>query len=187
MASFTASNNTRNFKPTIRIERKETTEKVNEQQLKTKEIWAKAKSFAHDRLWFEFCLPGLLESQGVNTKGMTTSDLVSAIADVWDTKQYEIDGQVSVVMEFTHEDSLSCGYTGEHPTKWDKETETRVPVVLNALATIGSNDFRYYVMTGDEWTAPLVPEDCFFGTYPVKYKGEIQKGKFRCILKQKKK
>ena len=117
---------------------------------------------------------------------MSVSEMVQAIADIWEAKQYEVNGQLSVVMEFTHQDDLSEGYTGETPTKWDKETESRVPVTLNALATIGSNDFRYYVMKGDEWTSPLVPEDCFFGTYPVKYKGEIQKGKFRCVLKVKK-
>ena len=175
---------------TIRIEKKksktsETISKGSEKQ-DVREIWAKAKSYAHDRLWFDYILPGLLESEGVNHRKMSVSEMVKAIAEIWDTKQYEVNGQLSVVMEFTHEDNLSKGYDGEHPTKWDASTETRVPVTLNALATIGSNDFRYFVMNGDTWISPLVPDDCFFGTYPVKYKGEIQKGKFKCVLKVKK-
>tara|TARA_Y100001935_G_scaffold243932_1_gene235856 strand:- start:254 stop:823 length:570 start_codon:yes stop_codon:yes gene_type:complete len=189
MSSFSATNNTtRASKATIRIEKKspptegpKASDKAN-----VSDIWAKAKSYAHDRLWFEYVLPGLLDSQAVDYTRMSVSEMVQSIADIWEAKQYEVNGQLSVVMEFTHQDDLSDGYTGESPTKWDKDTETRVPVILNALATIGSNDFRYYVMKGDEWTAPLVPEDCFFGTYPVKYKGEIQKGKFRCVLKVKK-
>ena len=189
MSSFSATNNTtRASKATIRIEKKtpltegpKASDKVN-----VSEIWAKAKSYAHDRLWFDYVLPGLLDSQAVDYTRMSVSEMVQAIADIWEAKQYEVNGQLSVVMEFTHQDDLSEGYTGESPTKWDKDTESRVPVTLNALATIGSNDFRYYVMKGDEWTSPLVPEDCFFGTYPVKYNGEIQKGKFRCVLKVKK-
>ena len=186
--SFTATNNTRSTKATIRIEKKTppTEGAKASDKADVREIWAKAKSYAHDRLWFDYVLPGLLESQAVDHQKMSVSQMVQAIADIWEAKQYEVNGQLSVVMEFTHDDNLSIGYTGESPTKWDSSTETRVPVVLNALATIGSNDFRYYVMKGDEWTSPLVPEDCFFGTYPVKYKGEIQKGKFRCVLKVKK-
>ena len=76
------------------------------------------------------------------------------LATLWEAKQYEVNGQLSVVMEFTHDDDLSKGYDGECPTKWDAATETRVPVTLNALATIGSNDFRYFVMKGDEWISP---------------------------------
>lgn len=186
--SFNTSSNTARIATTIRIEKKgkpETAPKGSD-KADVREIWAKAKSYAHDRLWFDYVLPGLLESQGVDNRKMSTSDMVLAIGDLWEAKQYEVNGQLSVVMEFTHEDDLSKGYDGECPTKWDAATETRVPVTLNALATIGSNDFRYFVMKGDEWISPLVPDDCFFGTYPVKYKGEIQKGKFRCVLKVKK-
>tara|TARA_B100000575_G_C22806498_1_gene475464 strand:- start:39 stop:608 length:570 start_codon:yes stop_codon:yes gene_type:complete len=188
MASFSATNNTRTSKVSIRIEKKSvpSEEKKGTDKKDVIEVWAKAKSYAHDRLWFDYVLPGLLESEGVKHNKMTVSDMVNAIADIWEAKQYEVNGQISVVMEFTHEDQLSEDYTGEHPTKWDKETDTRVKVILNALATIGSNEFRYYVMNGDEWTSPLIPDNCFFGTYPVKYKGEIQKGKFRCVLKVKK-
>jgi len=186
MASFSASaNNTRITKPTIRIEKVNKTD-MKETQNKTKEVWAKAKSFAHDRLWFDYVLPGFLQSNGIDTRKMDTSEMVSELSDLWDTVQYEVNGQLSVIMEFTHQDSLSDGYTGEHPSKYDADSKSRIPVVLNALATIGSNDFRYYVMTGDEWTSPLIPKECFFGTYPLKYKGEIQKGKFRCVLKLKK-
>ena len=186
--SFNTSSNTRT-NTTIRIEKKamptETMPKGSG-KADVREIWAKAKSYAHDRLWFDYVLPGLLENQAVDHRRMSTSEMVQAIADLWEAKQYEVNGQLSVVMEFTHEDILSNGYEGECPTKWDAATQTRVPVNLNALATIGSNDFRYFVMNGDDWISPLVPEDCFFGTYPVKYKGEIQKGKFRCVLKVKK-
>ena len=187
--SFSASsNNTRATKATIRIEKvsKDSRNDLKEQQVKTKDVWAKAKSYAHDRLWFEYILPGMLQNNGVDTRNMDVSEMISQMSDIWDTTRYEINGQVSVIMEFTHDDNLSEGYTGEHPSRWDKDTNQRIPVVLNALATIGSNDFRYYVMNGDEWTSARVPNDCFFGTYPLKYKGEIQKGKFRCILKQKK-
>ena len=186
--SFNTSSTVRTS-TTIRIERKAmTTETLakGSDKADVKEIWAKAKSYAHDRLWFDYVLPGLLESQAVDHRKMSTSDMVQEIADIWEAKQYEVNGQLSVVMEFTHEDDLSRGYEGKCPTKWDAATETRVPVTLNALATIGSNDFRYFVMNGDEWISPLVPDNCFFGTYPVKYKGEIQKGKFRCVLKVKK-
>jgi hypothetical protein len=186
--SFNTSSNARS-NTTIRIEKntKSTeTHAKGSDKADVREIWAKAKSYAHDRLWFDYVLPGLLESQGVDHRKMSTSEMVQAISDLWEAKQYEVNGQLSVVMEFAHEDNLSKGYEGECPTKWDKDTETRVPVTLNALATIGSNDFRYFVMKGDEWISPLVPDDCFFGTYPVKYKGEIQKGKFRCVLKVKK-
>jgi len=187
--SFSASsNNTRSTKATIRIEKvsKDSKNDTKEQQGKTKEIWAKAKSYAHDRLWFEYILPGMLQNKGYDTRKMDVSQMITEMSDIWDTTRYEVNGQVSVIMEFTHNDNLSDGYTGEHPSKWNKDTNERESVVLNALATIGSNDFRYYVMNGDEWTSPRVPDDCFFGTYPLKYKGEIQKGKFRCILKQKK-
>ena len=186
MAFSTSSNNTRTV-TNIRIERVSKPDYDDEKKDAIKEIWAKAKSHAHDRLWFEYVLPGLLESQGVKTSKMGIDDMIASISDIWDTKQYEVDGQISVVMEFTHEDVLSKDYKGEHPTKYNKETGERDNVVLNALATIGSNDFRYYVMTGDQWTSPRIPDDCFFGTYPVKFKGEIQKGKFRCILKRKRK
>ena len=186
--SFNTSSNVRTA-TTIRIEKKamptQTAPKGSD-KANVGEIWAKAKSYAHDRLWFDYVLPGLLESQAVDHHKMSTSEMVLAIADIWEAKQYEVNGQLSVVMEFTHQDNLSKEYEGECPTKWDKDTQTRVPVTLNALATIGSNDFRYFVMKGDEWISPLVPDDCFFGTYPVKYKGEIQKGKFRCVLKVKK-
>ncbi|OUU29325.1 MAG: hypothetical protein CBB97_02570 [Candidatus Endolissoclinum sp. TMED37] len=186
--SFNTSSNTARIATTIRIEKKAKHETGPKGSDKTsvQEIWAKAKHYAHDRLWFDYVLPGLLEEQGVDTRKMSTSERVQAIADLWEAKQYEVNGQLSVTQTFTHEDDLSEGYEGECPTKWDAATETRVPVTLNALATIGSNDFRYYVMKGDEWTSPLVPDNCFFGTYPVKYKGEIQKGKFRCVLKVKK-
>ena len=188
--SFNTSSNTARIATTIRIEKKAKpdteTDSKGSDKTDVREIWAKAKSYAHGRLWFDYVIPGLLEEQGVDTHKMSTSDMIQAIADLWDTKQYEVNGQLSVVMNFTHEDELSEGYEGECPTKWDTDTETRVPVTLNALATIGSNDFRYFIMKGDERTSPLVPDDCFFGTYPVKYKGEIQKGKFRCILKVKK-
>ena len=185
--SFTSSSNSRTV-TTIRIEKNTSTETIQKGSDNTdvKEIWAKAKSYAHDRLWFDYVLPGLLESQAVDHRKMSTSDMVQAIGDIWEAKEYEVNGQLSVVMEFTHQDNLSKGFDGECPTKWDKDTETRVPVTLNALATIGSNDFRYFVMKGDEWITPLVPDNCFFGTYPVKYKGVIQKGKFRCVLKVKK-
>ena len=186
--SFNTSSNTRT-NTTIRIEKKamptETMPKGSG-KADVREIWAKAKSYAHDRLWFDYVLPGLLENQAVDHRRMSTSEMVQAIADLWEAKQYEVNGQLSVVMEFTHEDILSNGYEGECPTKRDAATQTRVPVNLNALATIDSNDFRYFVMNGDDRTSPLVPDDCFFGTYPVKYKGEIQKGKFRCVLKVKK-
>ena len=186
MSSFAASNNTMTRTVTnIRIERHDKP-KYDEEKKQNQTIWAKAKSYAHDKLWFEYVLPGLLESEDFKTKKMSIPDMLKAISDVWDSKQYEVNGQVSVVMNFTHEDSLTNGYTGEHPTKWNKDTEKRETIVLNALATIGSNEFRYYVMNGDEWTSPRIPSDCFFGTYPVKYKGEIQKGKFRCVIKQKK-
>jgi hypothetical protein len=186
--SFNTSSNTARIATTIRIEKKgksETAQKGSE-KADVRETWAKAKHYAHDRLWFDFVLPGLLQDQGLDTRKMPTSDMVQAIGDLWEAKQYEVNGQLSVMMNFTHEDNLSEGYDGECPTKWDAATETRVPVTLNALATIGSNDFRYFVMNGDERTSPLVPDNCFFGTYPVKYKGEIQKGKFRCVLKVKK-
>ena len=146
--SFNTSSNTVRIATTIRIEKKgkpETAPKSSD-KADVREIWAKAKSYAHDRLWFDYVLPGLLESQGVDYRKMSTSDMVEAIGDLWEAKQYEVNGQLSVVMEFTHEDDLSKGYDGECPTKWDAATETRVPVTLNALATIGSNDFRYYVM-----------------------------------------
>ena len=186
MASFTSSNNNRTYTK-IRFERDSSSNtQEHENKVDKQALWAKAKSYAHDRLWFEYVLPGLLESQGINTSKMNTSDMIQHISDIWDTKQYEINGQISVIMTFTKEDNLSQGYTGEHPSKWNKDTNERETIILNALATIGSNDFRYYVMNGDEWTQPLVPNDCFFGTYPLKYKGEIQKGKFRCVLKQKK-
>ena len=186
MSSFAASNTTTTRTNTnIRIERVEKPKYDDEQKDKTKIVWAKSKSFAHDKLWFEYVLPGLLESEGIKTHKMEIPDMLKAISDIWDAKQYEVNGQVSVVMNFTHEDALTKDYTGEHPTRWNKDTEARDRVILNALATIGSNDFRYYVMNGDEWTSPRIPSDCFFGTYPVKYKGNIQKGKFRCIIKQK--
>ena len=185
--SFNTSSNTSRIATTIRIEKgKPETAQGRSDKTDVQEIWAKAKSYAHDRLWFDYVLPGLLEEQGQDTRKMSTSDRVQAITDLWEAKQYEVNGQLSVVMNFTHQDDLSEGYDGECPTKWDAATETRVPVTLNALATIGSNDFRYFVMKGDQWISPLVPDDCFFGTYPVKYKGEIQKGKFRCVLKVKK-
>lgn len=186
--SFNTSSNART-NTTIRIEKKAMptqTPANGSDKAELQEIWAKAKSYAHDRLWFDYVLPGFLESQAVDHRRMSTSEMVQAIADLWEAKQYEVNGQLSVVMEFTHDDILSIGYQGECPTKWDAATQTRVPVNLNALATIGSNEFRYFVMNGDEWISPLVPDDCFFGTYPVKYKGEIQKGKFRCVLKLKK-
>ena len=186
MASFSATNNTRSFKTSIRIEKVGPTNEEKKQQNDTKEIWAKAKSYAHEGLWYEYVLPMLLNSQGVDIKGMDVHAMNVAMSDIWDTKQYEVNGQITAVETFTHEDDLSLGYTGESPTRYDKETKKREPVILNALATIGSNDFRYYVMTGDEWTPPCVPKDCFFGTYPCKFKGEIQKGVFRCILKRKK-
>jgi hypothetical protein len=186
MASFSTSNNVRAFKTSIRIEKVEQPKKDTKEKNDTKEIWAKAKSYAHEGLWYEYVLPMLLKGQDVDIRGMDIHAMNTAMSDIWDTKQYEVNGQISVVETFTHDDNLSDGYTGECPTKYDKETGARTPVILNALATIGSNDFRYFVMSGDEWKSPCVPNDCFFGTYPVKYKGEIQKGKFRCILKQKK-
>ena len=190
MASFSANGTSRvSLNTVIRIEKNgsnDTKTGQHSEQSQTKEIWAKAKSYAHDQLWFGYILPGLLQSEGISTENLPTGELCAAIADIWDTKSYEINGQVSVVMSFTHEDKLLIDYDGEKPTRYDKETTKRVPVELNALASVGSNDFRWYVMSGDEWTSPLIPNNCFFGTYPVKYKGEIQKGKFRCILKQKK-
>ena len=91
--------------------------------------------------------------------------------------QHEVRG--SLTSNFSKEDYLLEGFDGEKPTRYDKEIQERVPVNINALATIGSNDFRWCVM--QEW----VPGDCFFGTYPVKSQGEIIKGKFKCVLKVK--
>lgn len=186
MTSFSTSNTTRSFKTSIRIEKVGPTLEENKEKNDTKEIWSKAKSYAHEGLWYEYVLPMLLNAQGIDVSGMDIHSMNTAMSDIWDTKQYEINGQISSIETFTHDDNLSEGYTGESPTKYNKDTSKREPVILNALATIGSNDFRYFVMTGDEWKPPCVPTNCFFGTYPVKYKGEIQKGKFRCILMQKK-
>lgn len=186
MASFSASNSTRTFKTSIRIEKVGVDKQDKKDTYNTKEIWAKAKSYAHEGLWYEYVLPLLLNGEGVDIRNMDVHAMNQAMSDIWDTKQYEINGQVSSVGTFSHTDNLSEGYTGEAPTRYNKDTETREPVILQALATIGSNDFRYFVMNGDQWRPPCVPNDCFFGTYPVKYKGEIQKGKFRCILKKKK-
>ena len=83
--SFNTSSNTRT-NTTIRIEKKamptETMPKGSG-KADVREIWAKAKSYAHDRLWFDYVLPGLLESQAVDHRRMSTSEMVQAIADLW--------------------------------------------------------------------------------------------------------
>ena len=184
MASFSSTSNTKHSECTIRIEKH--SKMPGQEQNRTKEIWAKAKNAAHDTLWFGYVLPGLLQANDIDTRKMSVSEMCQKISDIWDAKSYEVNGQISVVMDFQHEDLLLRDYDGEKPTRYDKESQKRVVVELNALATIGSNDFRYWVMQGDDWSPPCIPNDCFFGTYPVKYKGEIQKGKFRCVIKLKK-
>jgi hypothetical protein len=158
----------------------------SDKQSRTKEIWARAKSFAHNQLWFDYVLPGLLQSEGVDTTDMMTGDLAREIGQIWETKSYETQPQIAVVMTFTHEDYLLEGYDGDMPTRYDKDTSSRIDVKLNALASIGSNEFRWWVMEGDDWSdAQVIPNECFFGTYPIKERGEIVKGKFRCIIKLK--
>ena len=172
----------------VRITRPEGNSNSNSDSNKAKasEVWGKAKAYAHDRLWFGYVLPGLLQSCDVDTRGMDVSSMIKEIGEQWDNKQYETNPQISVVMSFTHEDALLEGFDGEVPTRYDKETGQRVPVNINALATIGSNDFRWWVMTDDDDHDAVVPNNVFFATYPVKYRGEVQKGQFRCILKTKK-
>lgn len=167
----------------VRIEKPLTQSKDVPNQ--TKEVWAKAKDYAHDRLWFGYVLPALLQSEGVDTRGLSISQLISEMQQIWNTKQHMTKPQISVVMTFTHDDLLLVDYEGDIPTRYCKETNTRIPVQLNALASIGSNDFRWWVMQDDDEHDAVIPGDVFFGTYPIKYKGEIMKGQFRCILKPK--
>ena len=152
----------------------------------TKEIWAKAKNYGNETLWFGYILPGLLQSEGVDTTGMSIPEMIEKMGIIWQRKLSDSNPQVSVVMNFSHEDHLLGGYEGEVPTRYCKESSSRVPVQLNALASIGSNDFRAWVMEADILHDSVVPSDIFFGSYPVKHKGEIIKGQFRCILKPKK-
>ena len=175
--SFRSANN--NTQEHIDVQIKVQVNKPDFQKKETAEIWSKAKDYAHERLWFGYILPGFLQANGVKTKGMTRSEMNEHIAGLWDAKAYEVNGQIFAVMDFSKEDYLLEGFDGEKPTRYDKEIQERVPVNINALATIGSNDFRWCVM--QEW----VPGDCFFGTYPVKSQGEIIKGKFKCVLKVK--
>ena len=174
----------------IRIEKIVSTSTKKSEVSKTKEIWAEAKSYAHNQLWYGWCLPGLLESEGVDTKNMNITQMVNEISHIWSMKEEdEVQPQITVVMDFSHEDILDKDYEGLRPSRFDKEKNERVTVRLNALASIGSNDFRSWVMRGDEewkdnsWArSPVIPGNCFFGTYPVKNRGEIIKGKFRLVL-----
>ena len=188
--AFNASTSTETTKNcTIRIERTQPAQAVKSQGKTDKEaVWAKAKSYAHDRLWFGYVLPGLLENEGVDTSRMNTSQMCSAVSDIWDAKVHEVNGQLSVIMDFTREDLLLEGYKGEKPSKYNRETGERDTIELHALGTIGSNDFRYFVMEGDAERSACIPRECFFGTYPIKDRvsKEIIKGKFRCVLKARK-
>ena len=140
MASFSTTSKTQHSECTIRIEKH--SKMPSEEQNRTKEIWAQAKNAAHDRLWFGYVLPGLLEANDINTGKMSVSEMCEKISALWDAKSYEVNGQLSVVMDFQHEDHLLKDYDGEKPTRYDKEAQKRVVVELNALATLGPNDFR---------------------------------------------
>ena len=150
--------------------------------------WAKAKQWAHDELWFNLVLPRILRDNGVrDVHLMNRKKILAEITDLWNTKSYEIGGELSAYLTVSSDDTLTDGIPeNERPTRYDSESGKNIPINLNALATIGSNDFRYYVMKGDENNAPLVPYDCFFGTYPVKdAQKNIIKGEWRLVMKQK--
>jgi len=144
--------------------------------------WAKAKDYAHSSLWLGMVLPGLLQGQGIDTSEMDIDLMLEKLGELWSDQQANLSRKFSVVMNFTIEDYLMNGYDGVIPTYFDKEKMESRPIKFNAAATIGSNDFRWFIMnTG------CVPDDCFFGTYPVKSKdGVIEPGAWNIVLKTKK-
>lgn len=150
------------------------------------QVWNNAKSYAHDRLWFGYILPAFLDSEGVDVRKMNTSEMVEAMGDIWDTKLYETNPSLKIYISLAYEDDLLTDYQGDKPTKYNKELKVPEPVTLHGLGTICSNDFRYWVMNGDKTSDPVIPNDVFFGTWPVKKNNEIVKGQFMCVLKKKK-
>ena len=153
------------------------------------EVWIRANAYAYDRLWFGYILPGFLQSEGVihSNNKMSIPNMVQKMSDLWATKsKHEINPKISVVLNFAPSDNLLQEYTGEIPTKYDKNMKVRLPVKLNAIDIIKTDGFKWWVMTPPEGQDAIIPKNMFFAIHPVKYKCNPRLGVFSLTLLNKK-
>ena len=152
------------------------------------ELISIAKDIAFNRLWQDYIVPALLiPHKGINVTELSNEIQRSELDKLWEERHMLME-PLWCIIDFSDKNLLD---TEETPLIYDKETQTRKPLVLNAKTIMGTEEFTQFVNEGHPHAFQLVPYNCIYvaheikGSVPKDYKGEVKR-RFKITLKLKK-